>query len=57
MFTLVIKRNQLTGTIEKYKARLVALGNNQPEDSYKNISSHTARRSSYYYLFKLRLRH
>ena len=42
MWVLVIKRHP-DGTIDKYKARLVALGNQQNESSYSNISSTTAR--------------
>ena len=43
MFTLVVKRDPLTGKVAKYKARLVARGNQQPESSYDAISSQTAR--------------
>jgi len=46
MFTLTVKRNPSTGAIEKYKARLVALGNQQHESSYDQIKSLTARGSS-----------
>eukprot|EP01041_Mallomonas_annulata_P001722 gene1722-3335_t len=46
MFTLVIKRNPTTGDIDKYKARLVVLGNQQTEHSYDEIKSMTARGSS-----------
>ena len=46
MFTLVIKRDPTTGAIIKYKARLVALGNQQLESSYDAISSQTARGAS-----------
>eukprot|EP01036_Dinobryon_divergens_P034358 gene34358-44379_t len=46
MFTLVIKRNPSTGTVDKYKARLVVLGNQQTENSYDEIKSMTARGSS-----------
>ena len=46
MFTLTIKRDPTTGQIEKYKARLVALGNQQKPDSYKDISSQTVRSAS-----------
>jgi hypothetical protein len=46
MFTLTVKRNPSTGAIEKYKARLVALGNQQKESSYDEIKSLTARGSS-----------
>ena len=46
MFTLTVKRNPSTGAIEKYKARLVALGNQQKESSYDQIKSLTARGSS-----------
>jgi hypothetical protein len=42
MIVLTIKRNQ-DGTIEKYKARLVFLGNQQDESSYDCIKSGTAR--------------
>ena len=46
MFTLVVKRDPMTGAIIKYKARLVALGNQQQESSYDAISSQTARGAS-----------
>ena len=46
MFTLTVKRNPTTGEIDKYKARLVALGNQQDASSYEDISSNTARGSS-----------
>ena len=46
MFTLNIKRDKTTGEIEKYKARLVALGNQQKPDSYKDINSKTVRSES-----------
>lgn len=46
MFTLVIKRNKTTNRIEKYKARLVALGNQQGPNSYDKVSSGTARNAS-----------
>ena len=42
MIVLTIKRNQ-DGTIDKYKARLVCLGNQQDESSYDCIKSGTAR--------------
>jgi hypothetical protein len=42
MMTLTIKRNQ-DGSIDKYKARLVCLGNQQEESSYDAIKSGTAR--------------
>ena len=41
MFVLQIKRNKKTGEIDKYKARLVALGNRQKSSSYREISSNT----------------
>jgi hypothetical protein len=44
MLILQLKRNP-DGTPDKYKARLVALGNQQ-ENMYKNISSSTARSAS-----------
>ena len=40
MLVLVIKRKP-DGTIDKYKARLVALGNQQKPDSYGDIKSAT----------------
>jgi len=46
MFTLTIKRNPNTGQIDKYKARLVALGNHQSPESYSKIKSMTARSAS-----------
>ena len=46
MFTLNVKRNPTTGEVDKYKARLVALGNQQDSSSYQDISSSTARGSS-----------
>ena len=46
MFVLTIKRNAVTGRIERYKARLVALGNQQSAKSYDDIKSQTARSSS-----------
>ena len=46
MFTLTIKRDKTTGQIDKYKARLVALGNQQKPNSYKDISSNTVRSAS-----------
>ena len=46
MIILEIKRNTATGEIEKYKARLVALGNQQQPSSYDNIKSGTARSAS-----------
>ena len=42
MMVLVIKRKQ-DGTIDKYKARLVCLGNQQESSSYDAIKSGTAR--------------
>ena len=46
MFVLTIKRDTVTGKIDKYKARLVALGNQQRKSSYDKIKSNTARGSS-----------
>ena len=46
MWVLKIKRNRSTGAIEQYKARLVALGNQQDESSYDQIKSNTVRGSS-----------
>ncbi len=45
MWVLTVKRNT-DGTIDKYKARLVALGNQQKEDQYDKIKSPTARSST-----------
>ena len=53
MLVLQIKRNP-DGTIDKYKARLVAIGNQQKTDSYKNISSATPRTASVKMLISLR---
>ena len=39
MWVLKIKRNRSTGEVEQYKARLVALGNQQDEFSYGQIKS------------------
>lgn len=39
MFTLTVTRNPSTGEIDKYKARLEALGNKQDARSYEDISS------------------
>ena len=46
MMNLTIKRNKIDDEIDKYKGRLVALGNQQKIDQYKNIRSPTARSSS-----------
>ena len=46
MFVLTIKRDPITGKIDKYKARLVALGNQQDPSSYEAIKSGTARAAS-----------
>ncbi|MFZ7115272.1 MAG: reverse transcriptase domain-containing protein [Bacteroidota bacterium] len=46
MWVLQVKRSPETGEIVKYKARLVALGNQQTEDSYSQIRSPTARSST-----------
>ena len=46
MWVLQIKRDKKTGAIDEYKARLVALGNNQSNSSYKDIKSGTARNAS-----------
>ena len=46
MFTLVVKRDKATGEVDKYKARLVALGNQQKSSSYDMIKSNTARSAS-----------
>lgn len=45
MIVLVVKRKP-NGAIDKYKARLVALGNNQTTNSYDKIKAPTARNSS-----------
>ena len=42
MFVLQRKRDKISGMIERYKARLVALGNQQKENSYSDIKSKTA---------------
>ena len=46
MFVCQIKRNKKTGQIEKYKVRLVALGNQQKRRSYEDIKSSNARLES-----------
>ena len=46
MYIFNIKRNKSTGAIDKYKARLVALGNQQKLGSYDRITSSTARGKS-----------
>jgi len=46
MYIFAIKRNKSTGKIDKYKARLVALGNQQRIGSYDRITSSTARGKS-----------
>ena len=43
MYVLQIKRDKVTGAIDKYKARLVALGNKQKENSYKDVKSNTVK--------------
>ena len=45
MLVLQVKRKP-NGSIDKYKARLVALGNQQEQNQYKEISSPTARSAS-----------
>jgi len=50
---LTFKRNPSTGEIDNYKAELVALGNQQHESSYQDISSSTARGSSIKLLISL----
>ena len=45
-FTLYVKRNPTTGDIDKYKAIVVALGNQQDSSSYQDIRSSAARGSS-----------
>ncbi len=45
MWVLTVKRHT-DGKIDKYKARLVALGNQQKEDQYDRIKSPTARSST-----------
>jgi hypothetical protein len=52
MMVLQIKRNQ-DGTIDKYKGRLVCLGNQQDESSYDAIKSGTARSSTVKLLISL----
>jgi hypothetical protein len=52
MWVLQIKRKP-NGQVDKYKARLVALGNQQREGSYKDISSGTARSSTIKMLISL----
>jgi hypothetical protein len=52
MFVLQIKRLP-NGMLDKYKARLVALGNQQSKDQYADISSPTARTSSVKLLISL----
>ncbi len=46
MWVLQIKRDKITGEIDKYKARLVALGNQQKHGSYTDINSNTVRSNS-----------
>ena len=53
MFVLTIKRDPITGKIDKYKARLVALGNQQDPSSYEAIKSGTARAASVKLLISL----
>ena len=52
MIVLTIKRNQ-DGSIDKYKARLVCLGNQQDESSYDCIKSGTARAATVKMLISL----
>ena len=53
MLFVQIKRKS-DGTIDKYKARLVAMGNRQKPDSYKDISSLTPRTASVKMLISFR---
>ena len=43
MYVLQIKRDKFTGQIDKYKARLVALGNLQRNNTYTEIRASTVR--------------
>jgi hypothetical protein len=52
MWVLKIKRD-VKGNIDKYKARLVALGNQQKPNSYSEVSSSTARSSTIKMLISL----
>ena len=53
MFVLTIKRNKITGEIDKRKARLVALGNMQKENSFTEIKSSTVRANTVKLLLSL----
>jgi hypothetical protein len=46
MYRLQIKRSKITRKVEQYKARLVALGNQQMKHQYDQLKSPTARSSS-----------
>ena len=54
MYICQIKRNKKTGEIEKYKVRLVALGNQQRKGSYDDIKSTNARLESVKLLMALK---
>ena len=47
MYVLKKKRDVINGEVLKYKARLVALGNRQPPNTYDDIKSGTAKASSF----------
>ena len=46
MMNLTVKRSEITGAIDKYKGRLVALGNQQRQDQFDDVRSPTARSST-----------
>ena len=54
MYICQIKRNKKTGNVEKYKVRLVALGNQQKRSSYDDIKSTNARLESVKLLMALK---
>jgi len=47
MYVLKKKRDVINGSVVKFKARLVALGNRQPPNTYVDIKSGTAKASSF----------
>ena len=56
MYVCQIKRNKKTGVIEKYKVRLVALGNQQKKGSYDDIKSSNARLESVKLMMALKVK-